>query len=41
MANLLNTTIFLASSERDLINEQIIYVDVGILATIGKPVNEV
>ena len=34
------TTIFLASKASDFINGQIIYVDGGILATIGKPMNE-
>jgi gluconate 5-dehydrogenase len=35
------TVIFLASRASDFINGQIIYVDGGILATIGKPSNEV
>lgn len=34
------TAIFLASKASDFINGQIIYVDGGILATIGKPANE-
>lgn len=34
------TTVFLASRASDFINGQIIYVDGGILATIGKPANE-
>ncbi|WP_162053326.1 gluconate 5-dehydrogenase [Pontibacter pamirensis] len=34
------TAIFLASKASDFINGQIIYVDGGILATIGKPSNE-
>ncbi|GAB3821994.1 gluconate 5-dehydrogenase [Pontibacter rugosus] len=34
------TTIFLASKASNFINGQIIYVDGGILATIGKPSNE-
>ena len=34
------TAIFLASSASDFVNGQIIYVDGGILATIGKPINE-
>lgn len=38
--DLMGTTIFLASSASDFINGQIIYVDGGILATIGKPSNE-
>jgi gluconate 5-dehydrogenase len=38
--DLVGTAIFLASKASDFINGQIIYVDGGILATIGKPVNE-
>lgn len=38
--DLAGTAIFLASAASDFINGQIIYVDGGILATIGKPVNE-
>lgn len=34
------TAVFLASKASDFINGQIIYVDGGILATIGKPANE-
>lgn len=34
------TAIFLASKASDFVNGQIIYVDGGILATIGKPSNE-
>lgn len=34
------TAVFLASKASDFINGQIIYVDGGILATIGKPSNE-
>jgi len=39
--DLAGTAVFLASSASDFITGQIIYVDGGILATIGKPVNEV
>jgi gluconate 5-dehydrogenase len=38
--DLMGTTIFLASRASDFVNGQIIYVDGGLLATIGKPVNE-
>lgn len=38
--DLAGTTIFLASEASKFINGQIIYVDGGILATIGKPANE-
>lgn len=38
--DLIGTTIFLASAASDFVNGQIIYVDGGILATIGKPANE-
>jgi gluconate 5-dehydrogenase len=38
--DLAGTAIFLASKASDFINGQIIYVDGGILATIGKPINE-
>lgn len=38
--DLMGTTVFLASAASDFINGQIIYVDGGILATIGKPANE-
>jgi len=34
------TIVFLASKASDFVNGQIIYVDGGILATIGKPNNE-
>ncbi len=38
--DLAGTTVFLASKASDFVNGQIIYVDGGILATIGKPTNE-
>ncbi len=38
--DLQGATIFLASKASDFVNGQIIYVDGGILATIGKPTNE-
>jgi gluconate 5-dehydrogenase len=38
--DLMGTTIFLASKASDFVNGQIVYVDGGILATIGKPANE-
>lgn len=38
--DLMGTTVFLASPASDFVNGQIIYVDGGILATIGKPSNE-
>lgn len=38
--DLAGTTIFLASLASNFVNGQIIYVDGGILATLGKPVNE-
>jgi gluconate 5-dehydrogenase len=38
--DLIGTTIFLASNSSDFVNGQIIYVDGGLLATIGKPANE-
>ncbi|MBT1707810.1 gluconate 5-dehydrogenase [Fulvivirgaceae bacterium PWU5] len=38
--DLRGTAVFLASAASDFINGQIIYVDGGILATIGKPANE-
>jgi gluconate 5-dehydrogenase len=39
--DLIGTTIFLASNASNFVNGQVIYVDGGILATIGKPSNEV
>jgi gluconate 5-dehydrogenase len=39
--DLRGAAIFLASRASDFVNGQIIYVDGGILATIGKPANEV
>lgn len=38
--DLAGTAIFLASRASDFVNGQILYVDGGILATIGKPMNE-
>lgn len=38
--DLAGTAVFLSSSASDFVNGQIIYVDGGILATIGKPSNE-
>ena len=38
--DLIGTTIFLSSNASNFVNGQIIYVDGGILATIGKPANE-
>ena len=38
--DLQGTAVFLASKASDFVNGQIIYVDGGILATIGKPANE-
>ena len=38
--DLAGTAVFLASEASSFINGQIIYVDGGILATIGKPMNE-
>jgi gluconate 5-dehydrogenase len=38
--DLCGTIVFLASAASDFVNGQIIYVDGGILATIGKPANE-
>ncbi|VXB54618.1 5-keto-D-gluconate 5-reductase [Flavobacterium sp. 9AF] len=38
--DLAGTVIFLASNASDFVNGQIVYVDGGILATIGKPSNE-
>jgi gluconate 5-dehydrogenase len=39
-SDLVGTAIFLSSAASDFVNGQIIYVDGGILATIGKPSNE-
>jgi len=39
-ADLEGAAIFLASKSSDFVNGQVIYVDGGILATIGKPANE-
>ncbi|SEL24057.1 gluconate 5-dehydrogenase [Maribacter orientalis] len=39
--DLAGTAIFLASKASDFVNGQIVYVDGGILATIGKPSNEI
>jgi gluconate 5-dehydrogenase len=39
--DLAGAAVFLASAASDFVNGQIIYVDGGILATIGKPANEV
>lgn len=38
--DLAGTAVFLASRASDFVNGQVIYVDGGILATIGKPANE-
>jgi gluconate 5-dehydrogenase len=38
--DLAGTAVFLASAASDFVNGQIVYVDGGILATIGKPANE-
>jgi gluconate 5-dehydrogenase len=38
--DLAGTAVFLASSASDFVNGQVVYVDGGILATIGKPANE-
>lgn len=38
--DLMGVAVFLASTASDFVNGQIIYVDGGILATIGKPANE-
>jgi gluconate 5-dehydrogenase len=38
--DLIGATVFLSSKASDFVNGQIIYVDGGILATIGKPSNE-
>jgi len=39
--DLIGTAVFLSSAASNFVNGQIIYVDGGILATIGKPSNEV
>lgn len=39
--DLAGTAVFLSSKASDFVNGQIIYVDGGILATIGKPSNEI
>ncbi len=38
--DLAGTAVFLSSKASDFVNGQIVYVDGGILATIGKPINE-
>ena len=38
--DLQGAAIFLASGASDFVNGQVVYVDGGILATIGKPANE-
>ncbi|HRI79820.1 MAG TPA: gluconate 5-dehydrogenase [Cyclobacteriaceae bacterium] len=38
--DLMGTVVFLASAASDFVNGQIIFVDGGLLATIGKPINE-
>lgn len=38
--DLVGTAVFLASKASDFVNGQVVYVDGGILATIGKPANE-
>jgi gluconate 5-dehydrogenase len=38
--DLQGTAVFLASAASDFVNGQIVYVDGGILATIGKPASE-
>ena len=38
--DLAGTAVFLASEASDFVNGQVVYVDGGILATIGKPTNE-
>lgn len=38
--DLVGTAVFLSSAASDFVNGQVIYVDGGILATIGKPANE-
>jgi gluconate 5-dehydrogenase len=39
-SDLAGTAVFLSSKASDFVNGQIVYVDGGILATIGKPSNE-
>ena len=39
-SDLAGTAVFLSSKASDFVNGQIVYVDGGILATIGKPTNE-
>ena len=39
-SDLKGAAVFLASAASDFVNGQVIYVDGGILATIGKPMNE-
>lgn len=39
-SDLAGTAVFLSSAASDFVNGQIVYVDGGILATIGKPANE-
>lgn len=39
-SDLAGTAVFLSSKASDFVNGQVIYVDGGILATIGKPANE-
>lgn len=39
-SDLAGTAVFLASAASDFVSGQIVYVDGGILATIGKPMNE-
>ena len=39
-SDLAGTAVFLSSKASDFINGQVVYVDGGILATIGKPANE-
>lgn len=39
-SDLAGTAVFLASNASDFVNGQVVYVDGGILATIGKPANE-
>ena len=38
--DLAGTAVFLASKASDFVNGHVVYVDGGILATIGKPSNE-